>query len=137
MVARNNKSKKTVQEVAEVKPVGLVEGPVTKEGALCFSTQDLLRFELMQTKVQQAQQQMKIHQADLEIMRNNFESLARKNQQQQAATLAELRVAEKNLMVLREEIERVYKIELAKITYDDVSGQIYFPPEPVEDEKPS
>lgn len=116
------------QGVLEVDPSGL-QGPVRNENGLFFAAVDLMRFELAQSKVREAQQKVQLINGDLRQIQHNYEALVMRNQQQQAGAQNELRILERELTTLRDDIQRVYQLDIDKITYDDRSGQIYFPPE--------
>jgi hypothetical protein len=143
-VTTKSRSKKTAPQVApppEVKPNGtsgtpvpeeesILQGPIFKEGVKHFSPLDLARFELAQAKVIDAQKDIRLAQMDMNQLRLNFEQAAKAMQDRHAAALVALRTHEKALMDLRQEVAKVYQVDINKITYNDTSGEIMYPPEP-------
>jgi hypothetical protein len=113
----------------------ILEGPIFKEGIKHFSPLDLVRFELAQAKVLDAQKDIRIAQMDIDQLKINFERAAKVLQDRQAAAIMNLRTHDQALMALRSEIEKIYKVDINKITYDDTSGKIMMPPEPVPPEQ--
>lgn len=106
-----------------------ISGPIFKDGVKHFSPVDLMRFELAQSRVSEAQKDIRLAQADSDQLRANFERVSKIMQDKHASALVALRQYEKVLISMRKEIEEVYKIDMNKITYNDSSGEIMIPPE--------
>ncbi len=112
----------------------LLTGPTYVEGVKHLSHKDLLTLQLAEMKVIEAQKDLKIAQMELEQIRYEFEGRARQNQLVQAQLLGTVRGHQARLKELHTELERVYEIDLQKITYDDATGEIKYPPEGVPSE---
>ena len=122
--------------VQEQNPFGLT-GPVIDDetGTKSFSQHDMMLLDLMQHKVVNATQavRLKKHEAD-DFQRNANQKLA-SMQSIKVHLEGVAREHQDRLRELQQAISKKYNVDLSKVTYDDETGRITEPPM-VEDMEP-
>jgi hypothetical protein len=112
----STRSKKSEQQI--------LSGPRFVEGFLHFSPYDLVRYELAQSKVVSSLQAIGLNRAKVEASRRVYEDQLRALDVEVRGLVEESQRCENTLRGLQEELGKTYKIDLSKITYDDLSGKI-------------
>jgi len=155
MAAKKSKKKEVIEEkpverVVETPTVstGLyfeIQGPTYPDGCLHFSPNDLIRYELLQERVQSTLQQIGMNLLEKEKLANNANKEIERIRIEATAKLAELdstrvglvstgKSREEELRKFQEGLCSAYNgLDMSKISYDSTSGKIFV----IEDGGPS
>jgi hypothetical protein len=101
-----------------------IQGPKFVDGEMYFSTVDLLRYDLIRTKIESAAK-------DLVLVQNEADAASWDYQTKLRALSEKKQVIGRTLQQLKGEFDRLrglieekYKLDMAQTSYDDVSGRL-------------
>lgn len=126
-----------VEEKASNGLVFGIEGPVYPDGCLHFSPNDLIRYELLQERVQSNLQQIGLNMGEKERVANTANREIDRIQKEATARIVALDSARVNLVSVgktrEEELRRFQEglsvayngLDLTKTSYDETSGKIF------------
>lgn len=101
-----------------------VQGPIYVDEALHFSPNDLVRFELAQHKMANSLQSIALKRAEIVQFRSEMSQRARSLDSDLAQLMTISKSIEEAFLAYRAELEKQYKVDFSKTSYDDASGRI-------------
>lgn len=121
-----SREKKTNTEIIEANASDITsESKTTTSSLKKFEKDDLLKFKLLETKYQNAKMSTQLKTYEFEKAKAQWEAHGRELLLEIEKGKTHFQTLVKELSNLREELEKKYSINMDKISYHEITGEIY------------
>lgn len=121
--AKKSTRRRKTAAIPRVRPPQV--GPVDVEGAVHFSPYDLARYEAAQGRVANAAQAVLLQRATIEARKREHQEWLRTAQDELVRLASDVNEKQGAMRALQAEMEVLYGLDFASVTYDDNTGRLF------------